>query len=110
MQVNTHRKALDEIYIVSLAPFQISVMFQDFCTIKCDHLVKFDAIFVDFQRRRQILQFFVKCSPISFGISQIFSDFDRSDAKIAKFQIKFNVKKLLKFCCKFHENRSEKVY
>ena len=33
LQVNTRRKALDEIYIFSFAPFQISVIFQDFCTI-----------------------------------------------------------------------------
>ena len=31
--VNTRWKALDEIYIFSFAPFQISVGFQDFCTI-----------------------------------------------------------------------------
>jgi hypothetical protein len=54
---------------------------------------KFNANFVDFQRRRQILQFFVKFSPIFFGIAQNFSDFDRSDANIAIFQR--TVKKLL---------------
>ena len=77
-------KALDEIYIFSFAPFQISVikMFQDFCTM----FAKFEAMFVDFQRRRHILLLFVKCSPVFFGISQNFSDFDRSDAKIAIFQ------------------------
>ena len=35
---------------------------------------------------------FVKFSPIFFGISQNYSDFDRSDAKIATFQS--NVKEL----------------
>ncbi len=54
-QLKTRRKALDEIYTSSFAPFQISVIFQYFCTI----FAKFDAHFVDFQRRRQILQFFV---------------------------------------------------
>ena len=86
-------KALGEIFIFSFAPFQISVIFQDFCTISApEKVAKFDAVFVVFQRRRQILQFFVKFSPIFFGISQNFSDFDRSDAKTARFQR--NVKKI----------------
>ena len=35
LQVKIHRKALDEIYIFSFAPFQISVIFQDCCTKFC---------------------------------------------------------------------------
>ena len=58
LQVNTRRKALDEIYMFFVAPFHISVSFQNFCTTSA----KFDTMFVDFQMRRQILQFFVKCS------------------------------------------------
>ena len=50
----------------------------------------------------------VKFSPIFFGISQNYSDFDRSDAKIALFRR--NVKQLLKFCCKICEALSEKMY
>ena len=90
-------KALDEIFIFSFAPFQISELFQDFffedrtardfCTI---FFATFDALFVDFQRTRNILQIFVKISPIFVGIeishNNYFSDFDRSDAKIAIFQ------------------------
>ena len=45
LQANTRWKALDEIYIFSFAPFQISVIFQDFCTI----FAKFGKIFVDFR-------------------------------------------------------------
>ena len=100
------KKALDEIYIFSFAPFQISVIFQDFCTI----FAKFDASFVDFQKRRQILHFFVKFSPIFFGISHNFSDLNTSDANIATNILQRNVKKLLKFCCTFYENLSEKMY
>ena len=37
-----------------------------------------------------------------------FSDFDRSDAKIAIFQRTVN--KLLKFCCKFCEKLREEMY
>ena len=40
LQVNTHLKALDEIYIFSLAPFQSSVIFQKFDTF----FANFDAI------------------------------------------------------------------
>ena len=43
-KVNARLKALGEIYIFSFAAYQISVIFQDFCTI----FTKFDAIFVDF--------------------------------------------------------------
>ena len=87
MHVNTNirRKALGEIYIFSLAPFQISVIVHDFCTI-LQRSLKCDIMFFDFQRRRQILQLFVNYSPIFFGVSQKFSDFDSGDAKIAIFQ------------------------
>ena len=49
------------------------------------HYAKSDAIFVDFQNGRQIFQFFVKFRRF-FRNLQNFSDFDRSDAKIAVFQ------------------------
>ena len=37
------------------------------------------------------MQLFVKFSPMFFGISQNFSDFDRSDAKIAILQLNVKV-------------------
>ena len=47
LQVNTRLKALDEIYIFSFAPmaFQISVIFQDFCTT----FANFDATLLIFK-------------------------------------------------------------
>ena len=104
LQVNTRWKALDEIYIFSFASLQISVIFQAFRTI----FAKFEKKIVDFLYRWQVLQNFVKFSPIFFLISQNFSGFDRSDAKIAIFQR--TVKNMLKFSCKFCENLSEKMY
>ena len=65
--VTTRLKALDEIYIFSFAPFQISVIFQGFGTI----FAKLDTTFVDFQRRRQIENF-----------RQIFADFFRNFAEL----------------------------
>ena len=67
-------------YLVNVHVF--ATLLPHFCNI----FAKFDAIFVDFQRRRQILQISVKFSPFSIGISQNFKDFDRSDAKIDVFQ------------------------
>jgi hypothetical protein len=54
--------------IVSFAPFQIFLIFQDLCTI----FTEFGAIFAEFQERQQILQIFIKISPIFFGISSKF--------------------------------------
>ena len=56
------------------------------------------------------MHFFVKFSLIFFGISHNFSDLNTSDANIATSILQRNVKKLLKFCCKFCENLSEKLY
>ena len=92
------------IYIFSFAQFQISVIFQDFCTI----FARFDAILLIFKGDGRFCNFLSNFRRFFFGISQNFSDFGRSDAKIAIFQR--NVKKLLKFRCKFCENLSEKMY
>jgi hypothetical protein len=129
LQVNTRRKALDEIYIFSYAPFQISAIFQDVCTIFVKfhqrsrfwlstlrpssfglfwvHLqsrapvkknVKVDAMFVDFQRRRQILQFFVKRSPI-------FSEFRRISVILTGVMPRLlYFRRMWKNCCNFAAN------
>ena len=55
--------------LFSFAPFQISVIFQAFAPF----FAKFAEFFVDFQRRQQILQIFVKFQQIFSGILQKFN-------------------------------------
>ena len=76
-----HFSAFFKLYIFSFAPFQISVIFQAFAPL----FAKFVEFFADFQRRQQILQIFTEFQRNFAGISQNFTNFAKSDAKIATF-------------------------
>ena len=91
----------------SFAPFQISVIFQAFAPF----FAKFAEFFVDFQRRQQILQIFVK-------FQQIFPEFCRistfckkqcQDCYVSEKSEKI-CRNFAKFRCKIAEILSEKMY
>ena len=71
LRSRAHFSAFFKLYIFSFAPFQISVMFQDLCTIFC----KISRNFCWFSQEPADFAFFVKTPRNFFGISQNFSEF-----------------------------------
>ena len=92
LQVNIRLKALDEIF--SFEQFHISVISQTVCTI-LQNSTQLLLIFKGDGRFCNVSSNFADFFGIKF--SQKFSDFDRSDAKIAIFQRNVIKTNLLKF-------------